>query len=768
MMRASIVGFLCVSAQIGCSRGDANSAHKGPWKAVEMWRLAGMAASPQRLAWVDPTHRGVVQVITTPSPRIGHFPIGRPVSDSQAGRFRLKGIDEVGGVGRVSRSLWIFDRRWQRIGIFSQGGFFQHLVATPAGTPLPRDSGRIGVALRSKSPLAFYADSSRLAAVDGPQPRVSEQGGFESREPSALVRVSATGVIERVIAMVPPDNGPLVYRRWPRGLGIQARIPFVMRPIVTVSAAGSRILVIEPAADSVDAGPVVVHMLDANGDTVFRASPPIRRVPVEPHVVDSALTYARTVLAQPAHEPYWPLRAAFDTLTIPRPVYEPVVGAYVTDDGLTWLRLGPNPSVNGAELLALDEHGRIVRSVVLPSAGHIYCATLDDLWVGERVGRTLDIVRYSIQPDEYGARDSAGVRVVLHRDLGDAPPAKRIAEKPIAEIGGLSSDSVYELSAFRTAVRLRDGSMVVPQRSELRLFDSVGRYVKTVGRRGAGPGEFSTNPLWIFDDRLQLGRIVPELRAVMGVLGDGTVITRTRTQPTSVEPPPTLPGRRGGPPVAMHVLRDGQYNYTRMSTSAPPVALELWHSVDDPAPPPPTSFTVVPPGVTYTPPPRTFRTERSLVVHGEHLVIADGRRYKIEIRTRGKLTTVIRVAREPSFITENDRRRYSAFIVGNTSGIEREFREQVAAQTTLPAAAPVIQRVVVDDAGRIWVPDFRPPWVDRASWTVFDLKGELIDRVEATRAMELVSARQGVGLFRAWSLDGYALPMLLAHRLPVR
>ena len=90
-------------------------------------------------------------------------------------------------------------------------------------------------------------------------------------------------------------------------------------------------------------------------------------------------------------------------------------------------------------------------------------------------------------------RDSAGVRIIEHRTIRDLPVAFRIAEKPTLDLGGLQDDLRAELDAghpFHHAARLSDGRIIIADHSELRLFDTGGRILQVIGRRGQGPGEF--------------------------------------------------------------------------------------------------------------------------------------------------------------------------------------------------------------------------------------------------------------------------------------
>jgi hypothetical protein len=112
----------------------------------------------------------------------------------------------------------------------------------------------------------------------------------------------------------------------------------------------------------------------------------------------------------------------------------------------------------------------------------------------------------------------------------------------------------YDLSAVRGLAVGPQGQTYVAQRYEVRVYDARGRYLRTLGRRGSGPGEFQSvrgiglrgDTLWVADDaanRITLfgggGRALETLRIdspvipgaarptpPAGILADGSVIGR--------------------------------------------------------------------------------------------------------------------------------------------------------------------------------------------------------------------------------------------------
>ncbi|HEU4830543.1 MAG TPA: 6-bladed beta-propeller [Gemmatimonadales bacterium] len=67
-----------------------------------------------------------------------------------------------------------------------------------------------------------------------------------------------------------------------------------------------------------------------------------------------------------------------------------------------------------------------------------------------------------------------------------------VSPAPVVSIGVAEGEAAYELHRASDAIALRDGRIVVANSgsSELRVFDSAGVYLKSIGRQGSGPGEF--------------------------------------------------------------------------------------------------------------------------------------------------------------------------------------------------------------------------------------------------------------------------------------
>ena len=146
--------------------------------------------------------------------------------------------------------------------------------------------------------------------------------------------------------------------------------------------------------------------------------------------------------------------------------------------------------------------------------------------------------------------DSAGARIVTY-DLSDVsvPTYWTVGEHDL-EIGVADGAGEYTFSRISDVGLSHDGSFVVSDAlsQEIRVYDTNGAYVRTLGGPGEGPGEFATAPLiaglsgdtvFAWDSRS---------RRITSLSGSGDVIEMV-----------TLRAESGGRPMQVTRKNDGSY-----------------------------------------------------------------------------------------------------------------------------------------------------------------------------------------------------------------
>ena len=88
--------------------------------------------------------------------------------------------------------------------------------------------------------------------------------------------------------------------------------------------------------------------------------------------------------------------------------------------------------------------------------------------------------------------DSAGVEIVEHLSTSTAQ-RWLIGHQPVVEVGNAEGDSAAELYQVRGTTRTSTGNVIVINGASqsLKVFGADGKYIRTIGRSGSGPGEFS-------------------------------------------------------------------------------------------------------------------------------------------------------------------------------------------------------------------------------------------------------------------------------------
>jgi hypothetical protein len=336
-------------------------------------------------------------------------------------------------------------------------------------------------------------------------------------------------------------------------------------------------------------------------------------------------------------------------------------------------------------------------------------------------------------------RDSAGVTIV---ESGRAPsrPLLTLDTSAAVDIGEtLDEDPDYQLFQVASALRLSDGTIVVANRGshQLKLYDSTGRFVRNVGRQGAGPGEFEqlnwmgrlpgdTIVTYDFSGR-RLSRFLPDGEFAgsvtlggsntsdfvfpVGMLDDGRMVVRRGAVFTAGESPS---GRSRDSLMVMLAGADGIVQDTLGRFPGTESSVQQSGSGNNRM----MMVTSVP-----------FARGTYLGVHRDAIVVATNDTYEIRLfDTTGQLRRIVRRLGEPVPVTPADVEAYRQQQLESAERSNAQFRtliERQLADAEYPQTMPAYTSVMPDAAGRLWVRESthmgEPP-----RWAVYDPDGALM------------------------------------------
>jgi hypothetical protein len=340
------------------------------------------------------------------------------------------------------------------------------------------------------------------------------------------------------------------------------------------------------------------------------------------------------------------------------------------------------------------------------------------------------------------ARDSAGIQIVENQSSRWARGAeRRLSQRPTLVIGTQDGEP-YQFSRIRGVVRLSDGMIVVADgaSSQLRFFDPTGKHVRSVGRPGQGPGEFTELE---YIQRLRGDTIVAGgLTRVPSFFSPTGVFVRQGRQPLFASAVP--PGPRvhlatfdGGARVLGLVSMEAQNTNApgRWVDSLKTFIIDVDGNVRH------TLGNI--PNVTMArgesrPSPPWLSPILAEATDGRSLFLGFGTEYAIRVYSAdGKLTRIIRRRWTPVKITNAD---IDTFVTEwskrwiKETGAEGERRKQDLRDDAYSDFVPAFSQFIADGTGGVWAREAKladapgagqlntMPLVP-STWSVFDAQG---------------------------------------------
>lgn len=392
---------------------------------------------------------------------------------------------------------------------------------------------------------------------------------------------------------------------------------------------------------------------------------------------------------------------------------------------------------------------------------------------GVRCARALPLVLTLVAAScgDAGGRDVVAARseppLVMSNDapLLTGGSAWRVAPEPLLTIGAgearaQAGDTLYEFNDVIGAFLLADSGIVVAVMgsSALRFYDADGRYRRSAGRKGEGPGEFRQiiaffrlggDTLAVNDYHREVDWFAPDgrsLRRGRSSVADAMIQTHGMTAAGiyyGVEHAGQRPRGR---------LQDRLLRIIRVD----PIRGE----VDSVATLPGIIETPRRPGMLAEMVPFTPRTY--FAAFGDSILTARSTEYRFEVRSHEfRVGREIRRAHAGTAVDEALKRRYRAWALDRRDERGQPFsprwraqREAWLATDPFPDSLPAFQSLVTSHEQEIWVQrysteyEFRRNWSiaaqwhdDPTTWDVFSRDGRWITTITLPARFTLLDAR---------------------------
>lgn len=330
-------------------------------------------------------------------------------------------------------------------------------------------------------------------------------------------------------------------------------------------------------------------------------------------------------------------------------------------------------------------------------------------------------------------RDSAGIRIVEYDDIPQGLPVWVVAHQPDLSIGSAFGQGPDLFGRVVAAVEASDGTVVVADalHFELRAFDPAGEFRWSAGRRGEGPGEFSSLSAVVL---LRGDSVLVVDRRAWTVFGPSGEFAR-RTQFSAPEEGLGSPEFEGvGADGRLFAwsrilqgggLQNGRYRLPHRLLIYQPSGTVFANSIDVPG----TEFWAAGVGggaayVSMMVPQRMGLTTQLDVVGTRAIITSQDRFEVLAVNSEGDLDMILRV-NKPRVQVDTDIR----------SAVRDAGYENL---DWVPEELPAIGRVLQDALGRIWIQEYAPAYATEArNWWIFDPEGEIIAFAEVPAGLEI-------------------------------
>lgn len=342
--------------------------------------------------------------------------------------------------------------------------------------------------------------------------------------------------------------------------------------------------------------------------------------------------------------------------------------------------------------------------------------------------------------DTYLARDSAGILVA--ENTADAQGVDwRLGADPIVEIGRIEGEGPEVFGSIRNAIWTATGDIAVADglAREVRIFSEHGQHLRTFGRIGEGPGEFSQ--LWLIGPfRGDSLAAVDNLGGRLSIFAADASFARSFNLPRlSGTSAPNVVGWLSDGTLAISALSRSPTQDTRKEstvrvyTVSPTGELsqELGELMD-------RRLGRNGMGLGFAGH-AEFATGDSLIWYGQ------SDRFELVARDRrGTIVRIVRLDRKPRAVTDDEVPEARAVVEKSLAGSQSATAQRIR-DTEFATTHPLHGRFFVDRVGRLWIERYRSDLLttdDPREWDIFDPDGRLAGYLAVPSGLRIQQTRE--------------------------
>ncbi len=284
----------------------------------------------------------------------------------------------------------------------------------------------------------------------------------------------------------------------------------------------------------------------------------------------------------------------------------------------------------------------------------------------------------------------------------------RVDSKPFLDISATRPDGSIAFSLAVGASRFATGAVIIADAADahLTLFDSSGRAVSTIGRKGQGPGEFgvitwmgrcSSDSVFAWDLSLQRMTVISVQGAIVNQ-------AKLPAEVTATVAPYSLACSRNGVLAALGWGRGGQPDAVGITRATSPLVLfdlkgQLIGKISDV----PTAESIVSNAVGFAPRPLGRRSVFALSSSRLFLGTADSA-VILSFDLQGGLREVLRISETRRRPTQQHKDlAIEPLIAFFPRGSQRDHMRQALRDVAAPADLPPYSAIFADPNGLVWI-----------------------------------------------------------------